>query len=257
MSPEEPHSLKRLACGLLLVNLISALLFIALVNRPVFDDLNNLPDVSRYAHSGVSAATVAAHHNPAGPGSFVWMAGFLRGTGGKRVTGREAGGLPELGIAGSGNSGRVRARGVSESVAGRSGIHPGVSPYFLTAMGTVLTEGPALLFATSGALLWLEIFRRETVGGRGVAAAMAAGLCMGLAAVSRQYYLALFAAAGCFIVMQWRRGKTNASQRTLASLSLLVGCLPVILLWSIWKGLSSPGMVKAGLPTRCGRRMSA
>ena len=110
-------------------------------------------------------------------------------------------------------------------------------------MGTVLTEGPALLFATSGALLWLEIFRRETVGGRGVAAAMAAGLCMGLAAVSRQYYLALFAAAGCFIVMQWRRGKTNASQRTLASLSLLVGCLPVILLWSIWKGLSSPGMV--------------
>ena len=71
VSPEEPHSLKRLAGGLLLVNLISALLFIALVNRPVFDDLNNLPDVSRYAHSGVSAATVAAHHNPAGPGSFV------------------------------------------------------------------------------------------------------------------------------------------------------------------------------------------
>jgi hypothetical protein len=80
VSSDESSALpiRNLAAVLLLANLVSALLFIAFVNRLVFDDPNNLPDVVRYVRSGMSLESVRAHRNPTGPGSFIWMAEFAR-----------------------------------------------------------------------------------------------------------------------------------------------------------------------------------
>src|SRR5260370_41526481 len=56
------------------LNVISAALFIGLVNRPVYDDKFNFRDVEIYAHNGLSVASVLSHRNPPGPTSFLWMA---------------------------------------------------------------------------------------------------------------------------------------------------------------------------------------
>src|SRR5258705_13569077 len=68
----------RLAIALFMLNAVSSLLFIGFVNRPVYDEPNNLPDVHRYATEGVSLDTIRHHVNPAGPTSFIWMAEAVR-----------------------------------------------------------------------------------------------------------------------------------------------------------------------------------
>ncbi len=68
----------RVAVFLFVINAISALFFILFVNRIAYDDHYNITDVHRYARDGVSADTIRAHMNAAGPTSFVWMAGAAR-----------------------------------------------------------------------------------------------------------------------------------------------------------------------------------
>ncbi len=58
----------------LAANLCSALLFVVLVNEPVFDDAYSLRDALRYATEGIGARSLDSHVNAAGPGSYVWMA---------------------------------------------------------------------------------------------------------------------------------------------------------------------------------------
>src|SRR5260370_21557905 len=60
------------------LNVISAALFIGLVNRPVYDDKFNVRDVQIYAHNGLSVATVLSPRTPPGPSSFLWMAAGVR-----------------------------------------------------------------------------------------------------------------------------------------------------------------------------------
>src|SRR6478672_9053011 len=63
-----------LLAGLWLMIVISAITFITLSDKPVFDDIPNLRDVTRYSNDGVSMATLANHVNPAGPFAYIWIA---------------------------------------------------------------------------------------------------------------------------------------------------------------------------------------
>jgi hypothetical protein len=117
-------------------------------------------------------------------------------------------------------------------------------PHALIATALVMTEGPALLLATLGALMWVEFLSlpsfdldREPVG-------VAGGVLIGLAITCRQYYLALLPAGLLFALLQWR--KRSAEARSLwvlpILLSLAAAIPPVLLLVAVWKGLSSPNM---------------
>src|SRR6266705_6620859 len=66
----------------LVLDLISAALFIGLVNRPVYDDPYNIFDVHNYATRGLSVDTLLSQRNPPGPTSFLWMAAGVRLLGG-------------------------------------------------------------------------------------------------------------------------------------------------------------------------------
>src|SRR3984893_15900206 len=67
------------------LNVISAVLFISLINRPVYDDPYNIFDVHNYAANGVSVSTLIAHRNPPGPTGFLWMAAGVRLLGGDEL----------------------------------------------------------------------------------------------------------------------------------------------------------------------------
>src|SRR6478735_11649198 len=69
---------RRLVILIFALNVISAALFIGVVDRPVYDDKYNFRDVQLYAHNGLSVATLLAHRNPPGPTSFLWMAAGVR-----------------------------------------------------------------------------------------------------------------------------------------------------------------------------------
>ena len=53
------------------INALSAILFMFLVRRPVYDDGFNMYDVHAYAAHGFSIATIQAQRNTPGPTSFI------------------------------------------------------------------------------------------------------------------------------------------------------------------------------------------
>lgn len=225
------------------LNVISAALFIGLINRPVYDDPYNIFDVQSYAHKGLSLATLLSHRNPPGPTSFLWMAAGVRLLGGEELRDARIATLLSwvvllVGIL-------VGARYSSFPQAWYTALLAGlVFPHSVTATATLLTEGPALLFATLGALTWIESASQPTATPSVLLLGLLGGLSMGIAVTCRQYYLALLPAAALFALFQSRRwGSKEKLLRSVGMiLSLTVASAPAILLIMVWRGISSPGM---------------
>ena len=225
------------------LNVISAALFIGLVNRPVYDDKFNFRDVEIYAHNGLSVASVLSHRNPPGPTSFLWMAAGVRLFGG-------GGELRDARIA---NLISWVLLFVGILVGARYGSFPQIwyaallavliFPHAVMAAATTLTEGPALFFAMLGALMWIDSASRPTVTASSFSLQTLAGFSMGIGISCRQYYLALFPAAALFALLQLRSKETKQKYLRLLGtiLSLSVASVPVILLIGVWRGLTSPG----------------
>jgi hypothetical protein len=219
------------------------LLFIISFRGPVYDDSLNLLDVVRYANKGVTLATIRSHINATGPTSFIWMATAVRLLRGDEL--RDA---------------RVAVLfawlllGIGALMLGRRSRFPQlwyaalmvtlVFPHALTAMSTVLTEGPAMLFALLGTITFTEFADRLAVSARFPWSGILGGLLMGLAVTARQYYVALLPAALILVLLRWCRKEREMKRPPLwkALLPLVVAAIPAVLLILAWGGLSSPGM---------------
>lgn len=234
----------RAAVLVLALNLLSAALFIAFVNRPVYDDGYNLPDVHNYAAKGVTPATVRSQRNPPGPVGFVWMAATARLIRGNELRDARIGALLSwllLGI--------VVLFGAKFSLKPElwygALLAPLVFPHAVMAAATVLTEGPALFFAVIGALAWTEFLSRANSGKTVLAYGLFGGLFVGLSVTCRQYNLALLVAAVLTAVLPlltrgWQKEKGRFAACTLLSLALAL--VPVLVLVLVWKGIASPSM---------------
>jgi hypothetical protein len=235
----------RLAAFLFLLNALSALFFIIFVNRMVYDDQYNLADVSRYAREGVSVNSVRAQINPAGPIGFVWMALAARSFPADELRSARAAVLGSWLLLG-GMVLVIGARYARFPLLWYAAFLVTLSfPHAVSATALVLTEGPALLFATLGSLLLVEFLSQPMSSATLEPLGIAAGLSIGLAITTRQYYLTLLPAAALFALYQWRQRSAQVrSAWVLPTLqSLLAAISPVLLLVIVWKGLSSPGMV--------------
>jgi len=233
----------RLAAFLFLLNAISALLFIIFVNRMVYDDQYNLADVHRYAHEGVSADSIRAQINPAGPTGFVWMALVARSFPTNELRSARAAILVSWILLGAGIL--IGARYTRFPSLWYAALFVTLAfPHAVTAAALILTEGPALLFATVGSLLLVEFLSQPIYSAKLDPLGIAAGVSIGLAITSRQYYLTLLLAAALLALYQWRQRSAQArSDWVLPTMqSLMAAIFPVLLLVIVWKGLSSPGM---------------
>ena len=224
------------------LNVISAALFIGLVNRPVYDDKYNFRDVEIYARHGLSVASVLSQRNPPGPTSFLWMAAGVRLFGGGELRDARIANLISwvllfLGILAGAHYGSFPQIWYAALLAAL------IFPHTVMAAATTLTEGPALFFAMLGALIWIDSASRPTVTAYSFSLQTLAGFSMGIAVSCRQYYLALFPAAALFTLLQLRRKETKQKYlRLLATiLSLSAASVPVILLIGVWRGVTSPG----------------
>jgi hypothetical protein len=237
--------LSQLTLLIFALNVISSLLFMRLVNRPVYDDPYNITDVHAYATRGVSRATVLAQTNPPGPGSFVWMAEAVRLLKGEELLDARIGALLSWVLLTAGVFFLARYSNFPDLWYGALLVVL-VFPHTVEAGATILTEGPSLLFAVLGALAWTEFASRPKVTPVTVILGIVGGLSMGIAVTCRQYNLALLPAAAIFALYQFlRRGRASAGKNVwLVSLiiSLFFAVVPVFLLALVWKGLSSPGM---------------
>jgi hypothetical protein len=234
-----------LAVLLLALNLVSAALFIGLVNRPVYDDGFNLFDVHNYATQGFSLVTLLSQRNAPGPTSFVWMAAAVRLIGGEELRAARVGaflswlllGLGVLFGARFSNSPRLWYAALLSLL---------IFPHAVTATATVLTEGPALFFAVMGALVWTELNSTQVASVGRVALESLAALSLGLSVTCRQYYFALLPAATLLVLYMSRIPHLNSKatrRQTIQKLSLLsLAALPVLLLILAWNGASSPGI---------------
>jgi hypothetical protein len=233
----------RLAVVLFLLNSISALLFIIFVNHMAYDDTYNLADVHRYAHEGVSVDSIRANINPAGPTGFVWMAQAARFFPADELRSARVAILVSWLFLGAGIL--IGARYTSFPSLWYAAFFVMLAfPHAVSATALVLTEGPALLFATLGSLLLIEFLAKPTYNLYLEPLGIAAGLSIGLAITTRQYYLALLPAASLLAVKQWRQRPSQARTEWVlpSTLSLMAALLPVLLLVIVWRGLSSPGM---------------
>jgi hypothetical protein len=234
----------RLAVLLLVLNVISALLFIIFVHGMAYDDRYNLADVHRYASDGLSADTIRAHINPAGPTSYVWMAAAARLFPENELRSARAAVLLSWLLLGAGIL--LGARRTRFAAFWYAALFVTLAfPHAVTAAALVLTEGPALLFAILGTLMWVEFLSQPTFNLNQEPLGIAAGISVGLAITCRQYYLALLPAVVLFFVQQRRQRPRRARSVWIlpTMLSLIAAILPVLLLAIEWKGLSSPGMV--------------
>lgn len=237
----------RLTVILFVLNIVSASLFIISSNRMVYDDTYNLADVHRYAVNGISVDTIKAHVNPAGPSSYVWMAMAARLFPQDELRSARAAVLLSWLLIGVVIL--IGAYHTRFAAFWYSAFFVTLAfPHAVSAMALVLTEGPALLFAILGSLLWIEFLSQPTFNHNQEPLGIAAGLSVGLAITCRQYYLALLPAAVLFAVYLWRRRppQEKAAWILPTALSLTAAGLPVLLLLLVWKGLSSPGMVSGG-----------
>jgi hypothetical protein len=239
------HTYLRPVILVLVSNLISAVLFIGFVNRPVYDDGPNIYDVHNYATKGFTLETVVSQRNPPGPTSFAWMAAAVRVIGRNELRDARVGALFSWVLLGIGIFFGARfSRSPELWYAALLAVL--VFPHAVEAAATVLTEGPALFFAVIGALAWTEFVSRANLGAGTFVIGTLGCFSMGVAVTCRQYYLALLPAAGLLALLQllrktWGpREKWRWAMRVL--LSLCMGAVPVLLLVLAWKGISSPGM---------------
>jgi hypothetical protein len=228
---------------LLVLNVISAALFIGFVNSPVYDDPPNILDVHNYATKGLSLDTLLSQRNPPGPTSFLWMAAGVRLLGGEELRDARIAVLVSWVLLAAGILVGARYSRFPELWYGALTVTL-VFPHAVEAMATLLTEGPSLLFAVLGVLAWTEFASRPNVTLGFLSLGTLGGLSMGLAVTCRQYNLALLPAAACFALYQSRKRGSGKDLRWLVGmiLSLALSVIPVLFMIFFWKGISSPSM---------------
>jgi hypothetical protein len=239
----QDESYLRFVLATFLLNILSAVLFISLINRPVYDDIYNMLDVHTYTAKGVSADTLLSQRNAPGPTSFLWMA-----VGARLLPGNELRGA-RIAVLGSW---LLLVTGML--VAARYTKFPSlwyaallallVFPHTVESTATALTEGPSLLFALLGVLTWTESISRSKATTNTCAVAILGGLSMGVAVTCRQYFVALLPAAVFFAIYQWRRAEIRGNLRWASDVvvSLLLAAVPVLPLILVWKDISSPAV---------------
>jgi hypothetical protein len=242
-SPGNFSSLPRIITSVFTFSSLSALLFILFVNRPVYDEVFHIFDVKAYVHNGLSVSTLRAQRDAPGPGSFIWMAAGVRLFNGGEL--RDA----RLAIL---SSWILLVLGIHVSAPYSKFPHLWygallttlVFPHSLTATATLLTEGPALLFAILGTLVWTEAVSRPKVSSRVFVLGIIGGLGMGAAIISRQYNVALLPAAAVLALYLLRQRASEDKTIWLASVtfSLIVAVTPLMLLVAVWRNFSSPGI---------------
>jgi hypothetical protein len=242
-SPKIFNSLPKIIFSVFTLSIASALLFILFVNRPVYDEVFHIFDINTYAQNGVSVSTVRAQRDAPGPGSFIWMAAGVRLLNGGEL--RDARLAILLGWV-------LLVVGILVSAPHSKFSHLWygallttlVFPHSLTATATLLTEGPALLFAILGTLVWTEAVLRPKVSSRVFVLGIIGGLGMGAAIISRQYNVALLPAAAVLALYLLRQRAAEDRTVWLASVtfSLIVAVTPLLLLVAVWRNISSPGI---------------
>lgn len=223
----------RLLRALLGLHLLSALLFIAVVAEPKFDEKNMLRDAARYTREGVTLDALRDHVNAPGPGSYLWLClpTWLLGA---RLWAYRLGAWASWLVLGAWLL-RPREPSADELPGAPILLAALVFPHSAVCTALMLTEGPALLAAVVGATLWIRGTFGE--GDRGRAPRQLGGaVVIGLAIICRQYYLALVPAMAVTLWLHRRR----AQRRALAVASVLLGLLPLALLALVWGGLASP-----------------
>jgi hypothetical protein len=228
-----------------IINLISSVIFIISINRPVYDDGFNMYDVHQYATRGISIETVRAQKNAPGPTSFIWMAMATRIFGGSELRDARIGALVSwllLGVC------LLWGASFSRSPELWYGALLAllVFPHSVEASCTVLTEGPAVFFACVGALAWIIYVEQSEAQISSLLCGIVAGLFLGLSITCRQYNLALLLAAALVPAVQSAVSRTPQPIRvrwlTGAMVSLCVSLLPVVILFFAWKGITNPSI---------------
>jgi hypothetical protein len=117
-------------------------------------------------------------------------------------------------------------------------------PHAVSSAALILTEGPALLFATLGTLLWVEFLSQPIMNISKGLGALLGGILIGFAITCRQYYLALLPAGLIWDLNQFRQrsSRTRSAWFLTTVLSLIAATIPMLILMTVWHGLSSPSM---------------
>lgn len=230
------------------LNALSAILFMVSVRHPVYDDEYNMFDVHAYAADGISLSAIRAQRNTPGPTSFLWMAAAVRLIGHNELLDARIAILLGWFLL-------VLVMLVGARYSEWPQLWYGallaalIFPHSAIASATALTEGPALLFALAGVLAWTESASRQTKNGPfSVILLIIGGLSIGISITCRQYFLALVPAAAVLAFFLWngRDRKRSIPWHVSIIISLAIAVAPVLLLFVIWRGLTSPSTA-AGL----------
>ncbi|HET9400067.1 MAG TPA: hypothetical protein VFO34_03865 [Candidatus Acidoferrales bacterium] len=236
--------IRKLALCALALNCVSALLFIASVKRPVYDEPYLMVDATRYASAGVSLSTLRAHINAMGPTGLILAALPMRvAAPDNRLTAARIAILASWLLLGA-SVFVVAPRTESPEIWYVALFFALIFPHAMTATATLLTEGPALLFALTGSMLWVYGVSAKKLSIKSAAALFVGGFLLGVSVTCRQYYFAAVGAAALFALYSlFQRRSSNSTSggwTIVVAASFLAALAPIAVLFRIWGGLSSP-----------------
>jgi hypothetical protein len=241
--------MKKFLSSILLLNFISAALFIAFEPSLRCDEPLHIFDLRNYATYGLALKPMLLHRNAPGPTGYLWMSAGIHLLPGNALTDARIAILLSWVLLSA-----VFIIG-AQTGPGSPNMWYGallallVCPHTIEATATLLTEGPALFFGMSGFLAWIEFLSPSTKSAARPLLGYLGGLSMGLAVTCRQYFLALLIAAAFvpFILVWQASRKLDFRWLLRISLPLILAAVPVVAMVLVWKGFSSPAMVDGGV----------
>ena len=225
--------------------LLSSFTFIFLSTNQVFDEPSNLQDIIRYKCCWPSIDQIKNQINPPGPLSFIWISyiGFFLGDDlyGYRLAVYASWLIIFCVFYVLANTPEVN-RTNSALLILLSATH------LPTAMSTLLTEGPALMFALTGILCLILITRiKNSSKIRLSILTLSFGLCIGASIISRQYYLCIIPAIFITTLQLFLKAVIDKQKLMAVSIGLGISLIPILTLYVIWGGISSPSIREAGI----------
>jgi hypothetical protein len=239
----------RLPVGIWFVFCVISIIYVSTHNYPVFDDSFNLTDIKRYAQHGLNIKSIQQHANPAGLASYVWAGVIGKIFGDNLVSYRLSMWMAWVLIFLIFTLLQPNLENSPVPLFTFSILFLISDFYSLLAASTLLTEGPSLLFALTGFWILTISIQKDFTRQKPFIFTLnvIASLLVGLAVISRIYYITLIPAMYLTLAICFLHDKTGVQKMLFYGISTVFCIVPVVLLYLLWGGFTPP-MLKQVYP---------
>jgi hypothetical protein len=224
---------KAIVSILLAVVLIPSVVFLQIMPVPTFDETYHLTDIYRYINLGINRETIYAQTTPTGPATHRWAALWGKLFGSKLSTLRLSIWICWIAIC------LIFYKLFKQEHKDKllfSFLFLFTNPYASCLSGLVMTEAFGLMAILAG----VYYLQKSSYNPTDYFSLILCGLCMGIAIVSRLYYICIIPCLAVCMLYMYRNNSYSRDLFIKLSLLLLFAIAPLFILYTIWGSITPP-----------------